>query len=952
MRSLVKGDARGPARAGLLGCLALACLGAATLAAGCGDDDADGEAGVGAAPSSSSAGEGGAGQGGAGGGPGACTTTSKAAPRGAAVAISPDDSILVVANRDSGTVTVMSVDYADGRPKMTVKEEIAVGAEPWQVAIDGCGQTAYVVTRADQQLVEIVDLAGTPKKGRSVAVGSEPTAVALTPNNSLAYVANWVDGTLSVIDVASMTAKPPVDLNPALVETGYLGDGVDAKKVRPGLAHPRSIAITNDGDAEDGDEKIYATEYYAQRTGPEGANGADADTSKVGLLYVVDPAAGAPRAIELAPFADTGFKDHRGAGGTATGCFPNQLQSVTINGKLAYVTAVCASPEGPIGVFQKGACTGDAQCGGVPGACITAVGSCAGSCAADADCGFGSPAGTCDVAGGGACKPIGTNVKTTTHPAVYVVDTSRDVEVVGSRTNLAQRWTALYDELGTANDATRKLPLFANDIAFVPDTGVAYVTANGIDAVFRIKYDPASGAIEEVGAGPGKSFIDLGGKLDDALEGKNPVGMVVAHDKKEFAFVSNDVGRNVSAIDLPKQIVAGSEAEVNDPRVAASTALPTDAQGLAILRGKRFFNTGLGRWSLNGQGWGACQSCHGDGLTDNVTWYFARGPRQSTSLDGTFASKDASDQRILNWTGIFDEMHDFEGNTRGVSGGVGAQVSANSSPPVNADRIDVASKALFPPDGAVALNGSGKKVTDDHSVLKDWNEIEAYIQTIRSPRAVTGLDADLVQKGAELFADLSTGGRCQGCHSGAKWTISTRFYDPSGPTNAALSTTAYDGAALVAAGFPEALLPAAAGSQFMRSNNGNAAAFDQIQCVLRNVGTFGVGSSDVGVAEVRADMTTPAQGNQPVGNGYNPPSLLGMQTGAPYLHAGQARTLEELFGPTFGPHWKALSQNVNFLAAPADVDALVAYLLSIDETVDPLAVPAVGAEGGDFCAAP
>jgi YVTN family beta-propeller protein len=920
------------------------------LAAGCGEDDADNAAGAGAAPSSS-AGEGGAGQGGAGGGPGACTTTSKTAPRGAAVALSPDDSTLVVANRDSGTVTVLAVDYADARPKMTVKAEIEVGGEPWQVAIDGCGQNAYVVTRADQQLVEIVDLYGSPKKGRVVTVGSEPTAVALTPNNTLAYVANWVDGTLSVIDVAGMTAKPSVDLNGALAGTGLLGDSVSKTKYRAGLAHPRSIAITNDGDAEDGDEKIYVTEFYAQRTGPEGANGVDADNSKQGVLYAVD-AAGAAKVIDLPPFADTGFNDHRGASGTPTGCFPNQLQSVTVNGKLAYVTAVCASPEGPIGVFQKGACTGDAQCNNVPGACIAGVGSCVGSCAADADCGFGSPAGTCDLAAGGACKPIATNVKTTTHPAVYVVDTTRDLELAGARANLAQRWTALYNEEGVANDASRRLPLFANDIAFVPDTGVAYVTANGTDAAFRIKYDPATAEIQEIGAGPGKAFIDLGGKLADAQKGKNPVGMVVGHDKKEFAFVSNDVGRNVSAIDLPKQIVAGSEAEVNDPRVVASTAQPEDAKGQAILRGKRFFNTGLGRWSLAGQGWGACQSCHGDGLTDNVTWYFARGPRQSTSLDGTFASKDPSDQRVLNWTGIFDELHDFEGNTRGVSGGVGAQVSANSAPPVNADRIDVASKALFPPDGAVALNGSGKKVTDDHSVLKDWNDIEAYVQTIRSPRGVTGLDAALVATGSELFADLSTGGRCQGCHSGAKWTISTRFYDPSGPTNAALSTTPWDGAALVAAGFPEALLPATAGNQFMRSNNGNAAAFDQIQCVLRNVGTFGIGSDDVGVAEVRADMVTAAQGNQAIGNGYNPPSLLGVQTGAPYLHAGQARTLEELFGPTFGPHWKALSQNVNFLASPNDVDALVAYLLSVDETTAALEVPQAGAEGGDFCAAP
>ena len=61
-----------------------------------------------------------------------------------------------------------------------------------------------------------------------------------------------------------------------------------------------------------------------------------------------------------------------------------------------------------------------------------------------------------------------------------------------------------------ADDSTRRYPLVADDIAFVPSSGVAYFSANGTDAVFRVKYDAASAAIEEVGAGPGKNFIDLG----------------------------------------------------------------------------------------------------------------------------------------------------------------------------------------------------------------------------------------------------------------------------------------------------------------------------------------------------------------------------------------------------------------------------------------------------------
>ena len=64
--------------------------------------------------------------------------------------------------------------------------------------------------------------------------------------------------------------------------------------------------------------------------------------------------------------------------------------------------------------------------------------------------------------------------------------------------------------------------------------------------------------------------------------------------------------------------------------------------------------------ALAGAGWGSCAACHIDGLTDNVTWYFARGPRQSTSLDGSFDSANGDDQRIFNWTAIFDEVADFD----------------------------------------------------------------------------------------------------------------------------------------------------------------------------------------------------------------------------------------------------------------------------------------------------
>jgi len=57
---------------------------------------------------------------------------------------------------------------------------------------------------------------------------------------------------------------------------------------------------------------------------------------------------------------------------------------------------------------QKGACMTDADCGNVAGACANQV--CKGTCKVDADCGPDAPVGTCDVAGGGTCNPIGRTI--------------------------------------------------------------------------------------------------------------------------------------------------------------------------------------------------------------------------------------------------------------------------------------------------------------------------------------------------------------------------------------------------------------------------------------------------------------------------------------------------------------------------------------------------------------
>jgi hypothetical protein len=173
--------------------------------------------------------------------------------------------------------------------------------------------------------------------------------------------------------------------------------------------------------------------------------------------------------------------------------------------------------------------------------------------------------------------------------------------------------------------------------------------------------------------------------------------------------------------------------------------------------------------------------------------------------------------------------------------------------------------------------------------------------------------------------------------------------------NKNLATTSWS-AAVNAAGFPTSLLPATTPAmQTMRYGGTAKSTFDQLTCVLRPVGTYGVAEPEVGVIELRADGVTPAQGNETDGKGFNTPSLLGMSFGAPYLHAGQVRTLEALFSDPFGAHLRALAPGFLDSTDPARNDkvaALVEFILSIDEDAPPIATPPLGPLGGSFCVAP
>jgi DNA-binding beta-propeller fold protein YncE len=936
---------------------------------------------------------------------GARPKVSSTPSHGSMIALSGDDSRLVVANVDVGTATVFSIDYASATlPTLTKIAEITVGAEPSAVAIHPDGNTAFVLSRKDQKLVKITGLLSSPVKAGEVAVGSEPTGLAMTPLGSTIYVTNWVDGTVMGIQTDTLTVATTIDLNATLAAAPYLGPGLTT---RPALAHPRAIAITNNGDTIENDESLFVTEYFAQQKSPVTTDAANADTNWVGVVYKIPLATKTPAIIEIPPMADMGFQDH--TGGTA-GCFPNQLRTINIQGGFGYVASTCASPKSPTGAFNGPAalaCKADATCPGAgAGSCAGVVaGTCmvgAAACKADADCSgaavgscVGVVAGTCKTtcatnaacgANGGVCAPTtgtdpsvggtcmqnGADVKTTTAPTISVIDLG------GSKTiatvNLDKEFSKYFDSLNMADDATRRMPMLPSDIGFVPGTVTAYVAAYGADAVFRIDFDAtyAASTIDSVGDPKNPFMSTFSAAIDPSHNGQLPSGIAVAHathttnSAVRYGFVVNDRTRNVTVLDLAAQEIAGLTA--GTPTTAASSPPETDATAINVLEGKRLFTTGLGRWSWKGQAWSGCLNCHGDGLTDNVSWYIGRGPRQSPSIDGSYvkaaaAKGDQTDYRINSWEGVQDEIADHEGAIRGISGGIGAIVKDTAL-------VVTSQLTVSTPVPQSGLNGSSLALADPAnpahfptaSVLADWQQIVAWARTVRSPRRPTNLDPAKVTAGQALFM----GANCQGCHSGPLWTVSQVFYqpDPTGVTNNKLKTLSWR-AALDTAGFPSALRPVMdtlptppAGTvysgQTMRYSGNKASLFDQLTCGVRNVGTFAVAQAEAGYAELRPDLITPASGNDPDSKGYNIPPLLNTVTGAPYFHGGNALSLEAVFSPTFATHYQALSSN--FLPAAdagrADkVAALIQYLLSIDNDTPTIAVPALGATGGSFCAA-
>lgn len=542
-------------------------------------------------------------------------------------------------------------------------------------------------------------------------------------------------------------------------------------------------------------------------------------------------------------------------------------------------------------------------------------------------------------------------------PVVYVADLASGSEVrdASGSTNLARK---VVDAIPNPTpQAPRFIPGDLSDIDFVPDSNISYAIGRAGDVMVRVVWDAT-----QVSVGSSQNVeIDLAG--NDAIgRCQAPIGVAVNRDATR-AYVNCWVTRRLGVVDLGAQALATT---------VESAPAPLGAFEESVVRGERFYFTGRGRWSnaggngaRGGEGWSSCGSCHPDGYSDNITWVFASGPRQTTSQDGSFSHGPGNQkQRIFNWTAIFDGHPDFERNTRDVSGGLGAITTAASIEDCN--QLDKEIQVALAIDGT-PIGGLGKplkELQDDPTIAlcghKDWDDIDNFVRTIRPPRARRSISAAAIERGRQLFAD----GGCNKCHGGQGWTVSRRFFTPAAATNAALAAAPF-----VPPGFFAATLsyPNGADPRAQISAQPPIPAADQtgpaepeaigiaeMACVLRNVGTFGIPGDTAGTDLIERrpfqGALVRAQGRA----GYNVPALYGLALGAPYLHHGLAPTLQDLLT---NPRWQFHTNagNANFgvtLADPDKLEDLVSFLWAIDKDQPEFGVATDLASGGSFDACP
>ena len=718
------------------------------------------------------------------------------------------------------------------------------------------------------------------EKLAEIGVGEEPRCVAIHPNDEVAYVTNGISGTVSVVNLVlrRVVATIPVGTEPrgcALTPNGnllYVANHTDgtvsilftgnplnpmpAGTVQVGR-NPTALAITNDGDQFDSDETVFVTQIFAELNPAFvdpvfNGNGEMRDLGKQGVVQAF-PAGSASvplTKITLAPIADSGFIASR------TNFCPKlvdpQPHSLIFCPDPALPGTNPVNANNPQGVF--------------PSQLLSAL-----------------IRGNLLFLPNIGAQPEPPEAATVNVQAlVNAVDTQSLMEVGAG---LQNRNLNKQIDVETAAPPPSLAKTFGNDIVAIDANRVGnkfVIVSRGGNQVIRATLkDPATGELNILN--------EAGTGVDCRVQtGNLPSGVAMRRDGTR-AYANNEANFSVTSMNVDNGFCLTLQLDID-------SAQPPDPGSFehAVLVGKLAFFTALGipdndifgtpirdfvprnfRGKQSLDAWSSCGSCHPDGLADGVTWSFGTGPRQTIPLDGMFSKQNPDDQRVLNWSAVRGSNTDFNANSRATQGGCGfaSAVLNGQDPPVPCTNNNM----LTPVNPAVYDHGIVQGGSDALDAQTLW--IFAAVRPLHQPQPT---NTTALAAGQAVFA-----ANCATCHGGAKWTKSQIFHRDN-PAAIAQNMAPLDpGVTRLEAAPPVTLL---ANEFFSFTCNASTIKY------LEDVGTFDI-TNPIEIRDNAAASTAFGV------NGFNSSSLLSINYHAPYLHRGQAQTLEAVFRCTDCPRW-------------------------------------------------